>query len=528
MLKYDVIIAGSGIAALQLARKLQDHLNVMIITKNHVTDSNSYLAQGGVAAPVGRMDSIDLHVKDTMTAGCFHQSEETVKNVLRDGKRIIECLIEEGVPFDRRSEGDLDLGMEGAHGQPRILHGGGDQTGKYIIEYLLDALTEKVRMVQGEMVYELIRNDSGQCCGVKTKKEDGSKAIYYAPYIVLATGGAGSLYSMSSNAPEVTGDGMALAFLAGAELADMEFIQFHPTLLSLAGKTGGLISEAVRGEGAILINDAGDRIMEGIHPQQELAPRHIVAERMNKERSEGRKVFLDITPVKGFESKFPSITKMCQYHGITLSHGKIPVTPGCHFTMGGIVTDEYGRTTVEGLYAIGEAACTGLHGANRLASNSLLEGLVFGERLAHHLISSERYPNAWRMFHKDPEQSRHRPAITFTPEELKERMMRDAGIIRSQEGLSRHLKWLEDQPLTLKEDLDQMSRDAIQLYLMWVVSMLITQSALLRTESRGGHIRSDYPFENNEDWLKRSLFLRNENHQLKVVQDEQHQIKIYA
>ncbi|OIU70712.1 L-aspartate oxidase [Rossellomorea aquimaris] len=528
MLKYDVIIAGSGIAALQLARRLQDQLNVMIITKNHVTDSNSYLAQGGIAAPVGKKDTVDLHVKDTIIAGCFHQSPETVENVIRDGKRIIECLINEGAPFDRRSEGNLALGIEGAHSQPRILHSGGDQTGKYLIEYFLASLTEKVRLVQGEMVYELIRNERGRCCGVKTKKGDGSIASYAAHHVVLATGGAGSLYSVSSNAPEVTGDGMALAFLAGAELTDMEFIQFHPTLLSLGGKTGGLISEAVRGEGAILINDAGDRIMEGIHPQMELAPRHIVAERMNKEILEGRKVFLDINPVKDFESKFPSITNMCKHHGISLTQGKIPVTPGCHFTMGGIVTDEDGKTTVEGLYAIGEAACTGLHGANRLASNSLLEGLVFGERLARHLTSAERTENSWTTSYRNPEQRQHRPEITFTRQELKERMMRDAGIIRNRVDLSSHLEWLKAQAFTFEEELDHMYREEIQLYLMWVVSMLITQSALLRTESRGGHIRSDYPIENNEDWFKRSLFLQNENHQLKVVQDEQHQIKIYA
>lgn len=528
MLKYDVIIAGSGIAALQLARRLQDQLNVMIITKNHVTDSNSYLAQGGVAAPVGKMDTVDLHVKDTLTAGCFQQSPETVENVIRDGKRIIECLIDEGAPFDRRNGGELALGMEGAHSHPRILHSGGDQTGKYIIEYLLAALTEKVRLVQGEMVYELIRNDRGRCCGVKTKREDGSTASYAAHHVVLATGGAGSLYSVSSNAPEVTGDGMALAFLAGAELTDMEFIQFHPTLLSIGGKTGGLISEAVRGEGAFLINDAGERIMEGVHPQMELAPRHIVAERMNQEILEGRKVFLNITSIKDFESKFPSITKMCKHHGISLSQGKIPVSPGCHFTMGGIVTDEHGKTTIEGLYAIGEAACTGLHGANRLASNSLLEGLVFGERLAWHLVSAPRHPETWSTIFKAPELGDHRPGITFTRQELKERMTRDAGIIRDQKGLSRHLEWLKAQAFTFGEELDNMSREGIQLYLMWVVSMLITQSALLRTESRGGHIRSDYPIENNEDWFKRSLFLCKENHQLKVVQDEQHQTKIYA
>ncbi|MGR3765191.1 L-aspartate oxidase [Rossellomorea sp. NS-SX7] len=528
MTNTDVIIVGSGIAALQLARQLQEHLNVIIITKNKVKDSNSYLAQGGVAAPIGKFDKVELHAKDTMTAGCNHQSEEAVKNVIRDGKRIIEYLINDGAPFDRKSNGDLALGMEGAHSMARILHSGGDQTGKYIIEYLLDALTEKVRFVEKELVYELIKNERGHCCGVKTMKGDGSIHRYSAPHVVLSTGGAGSIYSLSSNAPTVTGDGMALAFLAGAALSDMEFIQFHPTLLSLGSTSGGLVSEAVRGEGALLINGSGERIMEGVHPLLELAPRHIVAEKINRERIEGKAVYLDITPVKDFETKFPSITKLCENHHISLSQGKIPVTPGCHFTMGGVLTDEEGKTTIHGLYAIGEVACTGMHGANRLASNSLLEGLVFGERLANHLVTFKRKTSPFTGAYNVQESKGNIGEITFDPTELKERMMRDVGIIRNEQSLTRHLNWLNAQSLSFHTGLDRLSENEIQTYLMWVVSMLITQSALLRTESRGGHIRSDYPGENNSEWFKKSILLINDNHQLRVVRDEQHQIEIYA
>ncbi|WP_254871207.1 L-aspartate oxidase [Bacillus sp. Marseille-Q1617] len=528
MMSTDVIIVGSGIAALQLARQLQEHLNVIIITKNKVKDSNSYLAQGGIAAPIGILDKIELHTRDTMTAGCNHQSIEVVKNVIRDGKRIIEYLINDGAPFDRKADGDLALGMEGAHSIARILHSGGDQTGKYIVDYLLDSLTGKVRFVQEEMVCELLRNERGHCCGVKTMKSDGSIHHYFAPHVVLSTGGAGSIYSLSSNAPSVTGDGMALAFLAGAALSDMEFIQFHPTLLSLGTTSGGLVSEAVRGEGALLINDRGERIMEGVHPQLELAPRHIVAEKINSERNEGKTVYLDITPVKEFKTKFPSITKMCETHHVSLSDGKIPVTPGCHFTMGGVVTDEEGKTTVNGLYAIGEVACTGLHGANRLASNSLLEGLVFGERLAHHLITAKKNAASFTAAYHVSKSRGTAPEITFDPAELKERMMTDVGIIRNEQSLTNHLNWLKAQYLPYNADLDRLSQDEIQTYLMWVVSMMITQSALLRTESRGGHIRSDYPAENNTDWFKRRILLINENHQLKVVHDEQHKIEIYA
>jgi L-aspartate oxidase len=525
MIKTDVLIVGSGIAALQLARQLQEHLNVMIITKKKLRDSNSYLAQGGIAAPVGKWDKVELHTKDTLKAGCHHQPEHIVKNVISDGKRIVDYMIGDGAPFDRKSDGELALGMEGAHSIARILHSGGDQTGRYMVEYLLNALDEKTRIVEGEMVFELVKNIRGKCCGVKTKLVDGSINYYPASHVVLATGGAGAVYSVNSNAPTAAGDGMALAFRAGAALSDMEFIQFHPTLLSLRGESGGLISEAVRGAGALLINERGERIMEGVHPQLELAPRHIVAERINGERLSGKTIYLDISPVKDFETKFPSITKMCKIHQIPLDEGKIPVSPGCHFTMGGILTDEVGNSTIEGLYAIGEVACTGLHGANRLASNSLLEGLVFGERLAKHLITSNKNAPPEIM---ESEQCGNPPEINFNGAELKERMMRDVGIIRNEKNLTRHLNWLNARSLSFNTDLDPLSQSEIQTYLMWVVSTLITQSALIRTESRGGHIRSDYPLENDEEWFKRSIVLMKENHQLKVVYDEQHQIEIYA
>jgi L-aspartate oxidase len=525
MKKTDVIIVGSGIAALQLARQLQEHLNVIIITKNKIRNSNSYLAQGGIAAPVGKGDKVGLHTKDTLTAGCHHQSEHIVKNVIKDGKRIMESLIGDGAPFDRKRDGHLALGMEGAHSIARILHSGGDQTGKYMVEYLLNALNEQVGFVEEEMVFELVKDSRGYCCGVKTKLGDGTIKYYSAPHVVLATGGAGAVYSSNSNAPTATGDGMALAFRAGAALADMEFIQFHPTLLTLGGASRGLISEAVRGEGALLINERGERIMEGVHPQLELAPRHIVAERINGERLSGNKVYLDISKVKDFETKFPSITNMCKKYHISFSEGKIPVSPGCHFTMGGIVTDKTGKSTIEGLYAIGEVACTGLHGANRLASNSLLEGMVFGERLAKQLITANKNVPAAVT---DSQRYTNPPEINFNGDELKERMMRDVGIIRNEQSLTRHLKWLNARSFCYKTGLDPFSQNDIQTYLMWVVSTLITQAALIRTESRGGHIRSDYPGENNEEWFKRSILLMNDNHQLKVVHDEQHQIEIYA
>ncbi|PFA64546.1 L-aspartate oxidase [Bacillus sp. AFS015802] len=529
MKKADIIIVGSGIAALQLARRLQDHFYVMIITKDEIESGNSFLAQGGIAAPLGLKDSVRAHLKDTLEAGCYHQEEESVKELIVDGKRIVESMVDDGAPFDRNRDGSLALGMEGAHSEHRILHSGGDQTGKYLVKHLLKGLSgKKVEFVEGQMVYELVKDDRGHCCGVKTKDKDEAIRYYYAPHIVLATGGIGGLYPFTSNHPAVTGDGMALAFLAGAKLSDMEFIQFHPTLLWSEGKTCGLISEAVRGEGALLLNDEGKRIMEGVDSLMELAPRHIVAECIYKERQKGKDVYLDISRIEDFQRKFPSISALCSTHHISIEAGRIPVSPGCHFMMGGIVTDRAGRTNIPGLYAIGEVACSGIHGANRLASNSLLEGLVYGDRLGEYLIRSgvTHSPRVHSPIDQLVEgESLH---IPFQPDELKRGMMNHVGIIREENGLLAHLNWLKKQPLTFHEHLDFNSREEIHAYFMWVVSLLVSESALLRTESRGGHIRADYPGEDQDGWFKRKIILQNNEGRLRVGYHEQNEIKIYA
>ncbi|NMH69852.1 L-aspartate oxidase [Bacillus sp. RO3] len=530
MEKTDILIVGSGVAALQLARQLQDHFYVMIITKDKIISGNSFLAQGGIAAPLGIKDSVLAHYTDTLEAGRYHQDEESVTRLIVDGRRIVESLVQEGAPFDREADGSLSLGIEGAHSQNRILHSGGDQTGKFLVNHLVSTLSkDKVQFMEGEMVWELVKDEKGHCCGVKTKDKTNAVRSYYAPHVVLATGGVGGLYSATSNHPAVTGDGMALAFLAGAKLADMEFIQFHPTLLWKDGKTCGLISEAVRGEGALLVNERGERIMDGVDPLLELASRHIVAESIFKERQMGRDVFLDIRRIRDFQQKFPSISSLCRKHGISMEEGLIPVSPGCHFIMGGVVTDHVGRTNIPGLYAIGEVACTGIHGANRLASNSLLEGLVFGERLGNYLIQ-KGVTHASSFFHPCTESVKDvgkAAVISFQSSEIKGKMMNHVGIIRGEKGLTAQLNWLRAQPLTFHEHIEFNSRDEIHLYFMWIVSLLVTQSALLRTESRGGHIRSDYPLE-EDDWLKRNVILLNQDGRLKVEFHEQNETKIYA
>jgi L-aspartate oxidase len=530
MKRADVIIIGSGLAALQTARELSSDLNVMIITKSHRRGSNSYMAQGGIAASVANDDNITKHFQDTIEAGRGHHQEEEVISLVKEGRRIVLDLVADGAPFDRNSDGTLSLGMEGAHSANRILHCGGDETGKFLIEYLMKTLSPNVNWIEGEMVFEVIKNRDGACVGVKTINRSGAVNTYGAPYTVMAAGGAGGLYSSTSNHPSVTGDGMAVAFRAGALIADAEFIQFHPTLLFIEGKTKGLVSEAVRGEGALLFNDLGERIMDCIHPLKELAPRHIVAQQIFEQRQMGREVYLSIKEIHNFTAKFPSISLMCQENGIDLSQGRIPVSPGCHFMMGGVVIDSVGRTNVKGLYAVGEVACSGVHGANRLASNSLLEGLVYGKRLAHWINCQKRAFLNDDVIEDHPKmvKSHNEQIGLFEIKELQERMMDSAGIIRSGEKLENHLNWLLSLGIDLEQSLTGLVPNDIQKYFMWINSFIITKSALLRTESRGGHIRSDFQNEDDSLWAKRRIIHAVEDGKVRTWLDEQIKTKIYA
>ncbi|RIW37678.1 L-aspartate oxidase [Bacillus salacetis] len=526
MKRADVIIIGSGIAALQTARNLSPDLNVMIITKGNRKGSNSYMAQGGVAAAVAKDDSISKHYQDTLEAGRGHHQEEEVMALVSEGREIILDLMSEGAPFDRQIDGSLSLGMEGAHSTSRILHCGGDQTGRFLIDHLLKTLSDNICWIEEQMVFDLIQDRNGRCIGVKALDRAGAACSYMAPNIVLAAGGTGGLYSSTSNHPTVTGDGMALAFRAGAEIADAEFIQFHPTLLFVEGRTKGLISEAVRGEGAELVNDIGERIMDGVHPLRELAPRHIVAQQIFTQRQMGRDVYLSIDSITNFQEKFPSITDMCIQNGIDLSLGKIPVSPGCHFMMGGIVIDPAGRTNVEGLFTIGEAACSGVHGANRLASNSLLEGLVYGKRLAAWINNQGKHPSQILLEEQEMKKTA-KEKETFEVGEFQARMMESAGIIREGAKLQEHLEWLQSIDFQFEEELGNLHPRDVQKYFMWINGMIVTKAALLRTESRGGHIRSDFR-EEDPAWRKKRIIHRLEDGEMRMWLDEQIKTKIYA
>ncbi|GLI83036.1 L-aspartate oxidase [Rossellomorea marisflavi] len=517
MRKADVLIIGSGVAALQLAKNIQDRMNVMIITKSRVKSSNSYLAQGGIAAALSPGDSPGLHMKDTLIAGEDLQEEGRVMSFVEDGKRAVEALLSDGMPFDP------ELGMEGAHSTKRIVHSGGDQTGRFLIDFLISSLSKNVKIIEGEMAYHLLKDRNGRVGGVRTKDEAGVIHTYTGDHIVLASGGVGGIYASTSNHPSVTGTGIAMACLAGAVVSDMEFIQFHPTLMLSGGRTKGLISEAVRGEGGVLVREDGSALMESIHPLKDLAPRHVVAEAIYRERLGGGNVYLDITGIRNFSARFPSITVRCEKEGVPIEGGRIPVAPGCHFIMGGIVVDDVGRTNLDGLYAIGEAACTGVHGANRLASNSLLEGIVYGQRLADHLkeaLPPKTAPLAHASITGTPGQS---PDRTI----LKKRMMEEAGIIRSEEGLQRLMQWLDGFGLTYESKMDDLDVEEMEDYLIWVVSRLIGTASLLREESRGGHIRRDHP-KKRPDWDKKSIHMKIQTGRLKVSVYESVETKIHA
>ncbi|MFS0636269.1 L-aspartate oxidase [Mesobacillus foraminis] len=510
MKQSDVLIVGSGIAALQLASTLRSDLNVMVLTKSGLLNSNSHKAQGGVAAALGKNDDPYLHYIDTVEAGRFHNESQRTLEMTREAPELIKGFLEGGCPFDKNEDGKLLLGMEGAHSKKRIVHSGGDATGREIVKFLSEQLGSNISVKEEIFVYELILSDEGICIGAKGMLPDGSTEIFLSDHVVLATGGCGQLYSFTSNAETVTGDGLALAFIAGAELEDMEFIQFHPTLLFVDGETKGLVSEAVRGEGAKLVTEGGRFIMEGVHPLADLAPRHIVSQTIYEYLNQGEQVYLDISQIPNFRARFPTVSELCMNSGLDLSSGRIPVAPGSHFLMGGIRTDDIGRTTIDGLYAIGEAACTGVHGANRLASNSLLEGMVFGRRLGE-WINRQPYSKSHGLG-AVPLAVPQRSPLMSLPEkwELRQKMMERTGIVRERQKLTLQKEWLESFQVEELLDvcLEAYKPEKISTIFMIITAWLVNEAALARTESRGGHYRVDYPSEDNTSWMKKRIVLK--------------------
>ena len=548
---YDYIIIGSGIAGLNTALLAAEHGSVLVVTKGRIDDCNSRYAQGGIAAAIGPGDSATLHARDTLDAGAGLCDPEAVRALTGQGPDSITGLIRWGVPFDT-IHGQIALGREGAHSMPRILHAGGDATGMHIEDTLADRVrgseritvleyTHAVRMcvedgaVTGVEVMsggdeiataQAPRNDSSGGNEIATRfdrltvsgsvgndSNGGQRRVVGGDAVVVSAGGAGRLYRYTTNPEVATGDGVALAYLAGAEVMDMEFYQFHPTALWLEDAPTFLLSEAMRGEGAILRNDDGEPFMAGYHPMADLAPRDVVSRAIaaEMERADGRPALLDIShlPAATVTSRFPTIYAECRRYGLDITREPIPVAPAAHYMMGGVRIDTWGRTNIPGLYACGEAACAAVHGANRLASNSLLDTLVFSRRLVEATLG-----NAPEYATPDDDDDNLRVGLTnramvcaTVPERGKENlqdlMWRNVGIARNGTRLLLSARILNLWQRTMPAP--ETAAD-FELRNMLVVARLIVEAALQRRESRGAHYREDFG-EPDAEW-RRHIVLR--------------------
>jgi L-aspartate oxidase len=459
----------------------------MVLTKRSLFDSATAYAQGGIAAALGAGDSPALHRRDTLAAGAALCDAEAVEVLVKEGPARVRELQTAGAHFDLEPGGDFKLGREAAHSRRRIVHSHGDQTGAEVARALIDRVSgsPRIDVLERTRVLDLIVADN-KCHGVRaTVAGLATEIIAYAT--VLATGGCGQVYKYTTNPQVATGDGYAIAHRAGARLADMEFVQFHPTALETPENPLALISEAVRGEGAVLRNDAGERFMVKKHRLAELAPRDVVAREIFRQRESGSRVWLDARKLgASFKKRFPGIFAVCRARGINPGKDLIPVIPAAHYMMGGIVTDLSGHSSLERLYACGEVSRTGVHGANRLASNSLLEGLVFAERVARDMISLPVLKGAPRKKSWDAPPLVDRGAAQVAADDVRSIMWEHAGISRTAKGLRECLSVLsaieQRLPIGATEEANMVQ-----------TARLITEAALLRKESRGGHYRSDFP-----------------------------------
>jgi L-aspartate oxidase len=501
----DFIIVGSGIAGLRAAIALAPAGRVLILTKADPSESNTGYAQGGIAAAIDPADSPALHAADTIRAGDGLCDEAAVHVLVEEGKRYVEELIDWGVRFDREEHGRPALALEAAHSRRRVLHAG-DATGREIGRTLWARATalSTVRAINHALVTELI-HDGHAIAGVRYFDNDGARHEIRGRAVLLATGGAGQVFRETTNPGVATGDGIALAFHAGARVSDLEFVQFHPTALSLPGAPRFLISEALRGEGARLVNDRGEAFMPRYHPDGDLAPRDVVARSIVREAHDApARVYLTLAHLDAdrVRARFPTIADMCRQVGLDLARDPIPVGPAAHYVMGGIDTDEWGRTSIPGLFAAGETACTGVHGANRLASNSLLEGLVFGARAAAAMlqppqaapIKPDRRQAPYVVWSGPPapDDDEAIPGI----EEIRDLMWRQVGLFRTREGLEAAGATLDrgyQVATTSARQRDVQSAAAWRRFNLLTVARLITHAALRREESRGAHFRDDFP-----------------------------------
>ncbi len=543
---YSVIIVGSGIAGLYAAIKLAQMAKVpdgiLLLTKSNLSECNSRYAQGGIVGVLdeNKQDSISLHVADTIKAGCGLSDFNVVKFISENSQHAIKDLMACGVDFDRNEQKQLNFTLEGAHSVRRILHVGGDATGYGIEKALVDKITNdnsvssNITIYEQTLAVELLIDANDSCRGLiafntATKEYEA----LYAPVTVLATGGAGQIYKYTTNPSVTTADGLALGIKAGAEIKDMEFIQFHPTALSLENSDSRfLISESVRGEGAKLVNQNGEYFMQN-HPQKDLAPRDVVAREIYDQLAKGNKVFLDASfiGVERFKHRFPNIYKTCLENNIDITKDLIPVSPAAHYCMGGIKTDVNGKTSVNNLYAIGETACTSLHGANRLASNSLLECVVCAYELVNTVskqnlqsskIIDETVLNTIKKYTDNDSYSINENNISDLKAKIKNIMWENVGIIRTENSLLSALSEVNKIEQQFINKYKCSSLDEYELRNMVIVAKCIINSALNRKESIGAHYRAD---SNN---YTQAAELTESVNSVNRSKDESHDTKIIA
>ncbi|CAN5544057.1 L-aspartate oxidase [soil metagenome] len=521
----DVLVIGGGVAGLRAAIAAADAgADVLLLTKDTVEQSNTWYAQGGIAAVLQPLDSVDAHIRDTETVGVGLCDERTVRITVEEGpKRVLE-LLQWGANFDKQvgNAYDLAFGLEGGHSYARILHAYGDATGKELAQTLIRRVREKdsIRISESSFAIDLITSEN-HCVGALAMI-DGNISVIWARRTILASGGAGQLYRESTNPKIATADGHAMAYRAGATLKDMEMVQFHPTTLYVAGSSRALVTEAVRGEGARLVDRNGHRFMADYHKDGELAPRDVVSRAIVEQirKTNFTHVFLDVRhlPTQKFRERFPQLARLCDEFEIDIAKDPIPIHPATHYMIGGVEADEHGQTSLAGLYAVGEASCSGLHGANRLASNSLLEGLTFGARAGEHAAGIARgqsieFPQ--NLEHKELPSSKTELDVHDVRNSLRSVMWRNVGIERSGERLtetreiiafwSRYVMDKTFLPSLLATD------GAVagwELQNMLTACFLIASAAHTRTESRGAHYRLDFRERDDARWKQHLVWQR--------------------
>jgi len=505
----DFLVIGGGAAGFRAAIESANHGKTILMTKDKLGESNTMYAQGGIAVAINAGDQVMFHVEDTLNAGDGLCNEETVEIMVEEGIERVDELVAWGANFDRQGD-KLVFTREAAHRMRRIIHAKGDATGAETENVLIRKArgSKNIQIMDHRLILDLLTADN-RCFGAITLDESNSRMqVIAARATILAAGGLCQIYRYTTNPEVATGDGYAIAYRAGCEMTDMEFVQFHPTTLYVSGAPRFLISEAVRGEGAILVNANGERFMKSYHELGELAPRDVVCRAIvaETERTGTECVFLDLTQLDPvfIRQRFPNITEKCSQYNIDITKDLVPVSASAHFMMGGVKTNINAETNVEGLYACGEVACTGVHGANRLASNSLLESLVFGVRAALSAARNKYNIPESLLKMKYARNATKKLSCDDLRKSVRDIMWDKVGIIRSEETLYKAFTFLNQHKYIQPE-----SREEFELQNMLDISRLITEGALIRQESRGAHYRSDYPDRNDLEWDKNITFKRH-------------------